>query len=56
MEYSALCFTIHQALLERNKQGKEVAYVGFWTIGITRFIGVIDEVIQIFVPNRIFDI
>lgn len=55
MEYSALCLSIHQALLERKKQGKEMAYIGFWAFGITSFIGVIDEVIQIFVPNRIFD-
>jgi len=45
MEYSALCLTIHQALLERNKQGKEMAYMGFWVLGIISFIGVIDEVI-----------
>ena len=56
IEYSALCLTIHQALLERKKQGKQITYIGFWAFAITSLIGLIDEIIQIFIPNRVFDI
>lgn len=56
IEYSALCLTIHQALLERKKQGKKIVYIGFWAFAITSLIGLIDEIIQIFIPNRVFDI
>jgi len=55
IEYSALCLSIHQALLERKRQGKKLAYVGFFAFAITSLIGLIDEMVQIFMPNRVFD-
>ncbi|NCF30371.1 MAG: VanZ family protein [Bacteroidetes bacterium] len=56
IEYSALCLTIHEALLERKKQGKQITHIGFWAFAITILIGLIDEIIQIFIPNRVFDV
>ena len=56
IEYSALCLAIHQALLERKRQGKKIAYIEFWAFAITSLIGSIDEIIQVFIPNRVFDV
>ncbi len=56
IEYSALSLTIHQALFERGKQGSKIRFVGLWAIGITSLIGLFDETIQIFIPDRVFDL
>ncbi len=56
IEYSALSLTIHQALYERIKQGRKIRFIGLWAIGISSLIGLIDETIQIFIPDRVFDV
>lgn len=54
-EYSVLVIFIHKALIERAIQSKKIpnpALIAF----LTAFaIGVLDEFIQLFLPNRVFD-
>ena len=56
IEYSTLSLTIHQALLERQKQGKKIPYVHISALILTCSVGLIDEIIQIFLPKRVFDL
>lgn len=55
IEYGLLSLSIHQALSERQNQGKKVPYLNIWTIIVSCSIGVIDEVLQLLFPNRVFD-
>ena len=54
MEYSILAIFIHKALIERN-QGKKIAITGLFAFLITFTIGFLDELIQLFLPSRVFD-
>lgn len=56
IEYSTLSLTIHQVLLERKKQGKRIPYLNLCALILTCSVGVIDEIIQIFLPKRVFDL
>ncbi len=56
MEYSVLAVFIHEALLERKKQGDKISFPAILAIGLTILFGAIDEGIQIFLPHRVFDI
>jgi hypothetical protein len=55
IEYSTLSLTIHHALIERKKQGKKIPYLSLYALMLACSIGVIDEIIQIFIPKRVFD-
>ena len=55
MEYSVLAVFIHKAITERIRQGKQIPMPALITFIVTFLIGVLDECIQIFLPNRIFD-
>ncbi|MFD2561466.1 VanZ family protein [Aquimarina rubra] len=55
MEYSVLAIFIHNAINERVKQGKKVFIPALLAIMIAFMVGVFDECIQIFLPNRVFD-
>ncbi len=55
IEYSILTLCIHQILVERIKQGKTISYPLILTFVITFFIGLIDECLQFFIPDRVFD-
>lgn len=55
IEYSVLAIFVHLALIERlanNRTGLWIALVAFI---ISTGIGVVDELAQIFLPNRVFD-
>lgn len=54
-EYIVLAIFLHKALLERVKQGKIIANPGLVAFLLTLAIGTFDELIQIFLPKRIFD-
>ena len=55
MEYSVLAIFIHKAILERKNQGKQIPRPALIAMIITLLIGVLDECIQIFLPDRVFD-
>ena len=55
IEYSVLAIFIHEALKERKKQGIQIKYPALIAIGASGFIGLFDEFIQFFMPNRVFD-
>lgn len=55
VEYSVVAVFIYEALTERAKQGRKVPAPALLTIVITTLLGVIDEGIQILLPNRVYD-
>ena len=55
IEYSALAITIHQALIERAKQIGKIRFLNVYAILISIIIGIIDELVQIALPDRVFD-
>lgn len=55
IEYSVVAVLIHEILIERVKHGSKVLYPAILAILATGFTGIIDEFIQKFVPNRVFD-
>lgn len=55
IEYGVVAVFIHQALLERASQGRNVRVPAVLAIAATTMIGVLDECIQFFMPNRVFD-
>ena len=56
MEYSVLAIFIHKALNERIGTKKGFISVALISFFITFIIGVIDEGLQFFLPNRVFDV
>ena len=54
IEYCVLAIFIHQALLERKNNVKDMPPPWLLALLLTFFIGVIDECIQIFLPDRVF--
>ncbi len=55
VEYSVVAVLIYEALLERASQGRRVPVPALLALLIASLIGVLDECIQAFVPNRVFD-
>jgi len=55
IEYSVLAIFIHMALIERVSQGNQALMPALLAFIFTLIIGVLDECIQIFLPNRVFD-
>ena len=55
IEYSVVAVFIHEALAERKRQGRPVPAHGLLAIAATTLIGTLDELIQIFLPSRVFD-
>ncbi len=55
-EYGLLAILIHEALTERNKNVFTVRWPSLIAIIITILLGFIDEGIQYFIPNRVFDL
>ena len=55
IEYGVVAVFIHQALLERASQGRHVRLPALLAILVTTVIGVLDECLQFFMPNRVFD-
>lgn len=54
-EYSMVAVLIHEALTERVGQGRRVRVPAILAILISSLIGVLDEYIQLLLPNRVFD-
>jgi VanZ family protein len=55
IEYSLVAILIHQALIERQRQGKQVRLPAVLAVDLTALIGWVDEGIQWTLPNRVFD-
>lgn len=55
LEYSVVAVFIHEALTERRDQGGRVPAPALLAILATSLIGTVDESIQLFLPNRVFD-
>ena len=55
MEYGVLGVLIHEALAERASQGRRVPLPPVLAVLATAVLGVFDECIQWFLPNRAFD-
>ena len=55
IEYGVIAAFIHEALEERASQGRFVPFRSVLAVVVTALIGVLDEFIQHFIPNRVFD-
>ena len=55
VEYGVVAVLIYAALLERASQGRHVPAPAVIAILVTAVLGILDECIQAFVPNRVFD-
>lgn len=56
IEYSVLAILVHKALIERFKDTNSILKPALLGLTITFLIGVLDESIQLFLPNRVFDV
>jgi len=56
IEYGVVALFIHEALIERASHGRQVPIPALLAITATVLIGVFDESIQAFLPNRVFDL
>lgn len=56
IEYSVLAIFVHKALVERGNQGKNIPRPALYALIIAFSISLLDECIQFFLPNRVFDI
>ena len=54
-EYSLLAILIHEALSERFGAGREVQRPGVIAVLLASAIGVVDELLQLAIPSRVFD-
>lgn len=54
-EYTMVALFIHEALTERASQGRHVPVPALLAILATATVGVLDEIIQSLLPNRVFD-
>ena len=55
IEYSVLALLVYSALLERHQHGGNIKFPGLLAVVITGMLGLIDELVQIFLPNRVYD-
>ncbi len=55
-EYGVVATLIHQALLERQRNGDSVFSPALFAIFATALLGWLDEGIQAILPNRVYDI
>ncbi len=55
MEYSVLAIFIHRALEERFRHKNQSLLPGLLAFLLSCLIGMLDEVAQLFLPNRVFD-
>jgi VanZ family protein len=56
LEYGLVAVLIHQALKERLRQGRRVPSPAALAVVVTALLGWLDEVIQMMLPNRVYDI
>lgn len=55
IEYGVVAALIHQALLERARNGRSVPQPAAIAVALAACLGLIDEGIQAILPNRVFD-
>lgn len=55
VEYGVVAVLVYEALLERSERGRWVPMPPLLAIAVTTLMGAIDESIQYFLPNRVFD-
>ena len=55
IEYGVVAVFIHEALKERNRQGRHVPIPALVAVAAASAVGAIDECIQAFLPSRVFD-
>lgn len=55
IEYGVVSIFIHRAIQERVKSGGNISHPTLVTIFIASIFGIVDEVIQFFIPSRVFD-
>ena len=56
IEYGIVAALIHQALLERVRNGRRVPAPAALTVAATALLGLLDEGIQVMLPSRVFDV
>ncbi len=56
IEYGIVAALIHQALLERVRNGRPVPRPAALTVALTALLGTLDECIQAMLPARVFDV
>lgn len=54
-EYTIVAIFVHEALLERKANGRNIRYPAVMAFLITTLFGVIDECLQLLIPARVFD-
>ena len=55
IEFSVLTVFIHRALLERYQEKYKNFRIAIMALVVSFLIGVLDECVQVFIPNRVFD-
>ncbi len=55
VEYGVVAILVHEALTERASQGRRVPAPAVTALGLTTVVGGLDELIQLFLPSRVFD-
>ena len=55
-EYGLVAMLIYQALLERRRNGRRVPLPALFAVLATALLGWVDEAIQYFLPNRVYDL
>ena len=55
IEFGVVAVFVYEALRERVARGGRVRMVPVLTVVLTGLVGAVDEVIQLFLPNRVFD-
>lgn len=55
VEYTVVAALIYEALTERLSQGRRVPRPALLAIGTAGAVGVLDELIQLLIPSRVFD-
>ena len=55
IEYSVLAIIVHMALLERNNNIRGFSYPSLMALVLAFSVGLLDEIFQIFIPDRVFD-
>ena len=54
-EYGIVAILVHQALLVRARHGRSVPFPALLAVVLTAFLGLIDELLQFFIPDRVYD-
>ena len=56
IEYSVVALLIYEALSERKRQGRRVPMPAVLAVAATALLGWLDEAIQLFLPDRVYDL